>query len=164
MVSALLLPLLLASAASAAPTCKPVRTMAPFNISDFIAHKWFVQAQQPIIYLPKDEIYCVTADYKQTSASAVDVHNYANHLRVNGKVSDSGGTLQAIIPNKEARPLAAAPAPAAPARLKPEIHRVDPESGSTLRTALVVIFNQPAGSTCKILGQPCEFFSFDAAR
>ena len=57
----------------------------------------YVHAQQPISYLPKDEIYCVTAEYTQTSATAVDVHNYANHDRVNGKVSDSGGTLQAVI-------------------------------------------------------------------
>jgi lipocalin len=91
----LLLLLLLATAVDAA--CKPVRTMAPFNVSWFVEHKWFVQAQQPIKYLPKNEIYCVTAEYKQTSATSVDVHNYANSDRVNGKVSDSGGTLQAMI-------------------------------------------------------------------
>ena len=39
----------------------------------------------------------VTAQYTLTSATTVDVHNYANHDKVNGRVSDSGGTLQAVI-------------------------------------------------------------------
>ena len=82
-------------------SCKPLRTMAPFNVSTFASGgldgKWYVQAQQPIIYLPKNEIYCVTATYRQSSATSVDVDNYANSNRVNGKVSDSGGTLQAVI-------------------------------------------------------------------
>lgn len=89
--------LAVAHATPVATSCKPVRTMAPFNVSWFVAHKWYVQAQQPISYLPANEIYCVTAEYTQTSATSVDVHNYANSDRVNGKVSDSGGTLQAII-------------------------------------------------------------------
>jgi lipocalin len=90
-----------AALAAGASSCRPVRTMAPFAVDEFVAHRWFVQAQQPIIYLPKAEIYCVTAEYNKTSATSVDVHNYANSGRVNGKVSDSGGTLQAIIPNAE---------------------------------------------------------------
>eukprot|EP01043_Picozoa_sp_COSAG02_P015193 COSAG02_NODE_642_length_19038_cov_10.020856_8_plen_251_part_00 len=89
------------SATTSTVACRPVRTMAPFSVKDFVAHRWYVQAQQPIVYLPKDEIYCVTAEYNQTSATSVDVHNYANSDRVNGKVSDSGDTLQAIIPNAE---------------------------------------------------------------
>ena len=42
----------------------------------------------------------------------------------------------------------------------PEIHRVGPESGPTLRlntfklVELIGIFSQTAGSTCNILGQP----------
>ena len=98
----------------------------------------YVQGQQPIIYLPKNEIFCVTAFYNQTSPTSVDVHNYANSNGVNGarapcctptptpaaaesrdaravasadtcprartgKVSDSGGTLQAIIKEPSVR-------------------------------------------------------------
>jgi hypothetical protein len=73
MIAALLATLVAADASAA--TCKPVRTMAPFNVSQFVAHRWYVQAQQPIIYLPKAESYCVTASYTQTSATSVDVDN-----------------------------------------------------------------------------------------
>lgn len=86
MVAAALAALLAAAAAAsadtsaAAGTCKPVRTMAPFNVSEFVAHRWYVQAQQPIIYLPKAESYCVTASYTQTSATSIDVDNVSLSL------------------------------------------------------------------------------------
>jgi len=44
-----------------------------------------------VLYLPKSQNYCVTADYSFTDASRSRVHvaNYANEGGVNGKVYDS---------------------------------------------------------------------------
>ena len=41
---------------------------------------------------------------------------------------------------------------------KPEIHRVDPESGANSNKALIGIFSQCSGVNLRILGQPCEFY------
>ena len=43
-----------------------------------------------------------------------------------------------------------------PALPEPEIHRVDPESGST-QEALIGIFSQTVGSTCKFWVEPVNF-------
>jgi hypothetical protein len=42
-------------------------------------------------------------------------------------------------------------------RFKPEIHRVDPEFGSTLK-ALIGIFQSNCWVNLRILGQPCGFY------
>ena len=47
-------------------------------------------------------------------------------------------------------------APGGAVELQPEIHRVEPESGSTLK-ALIGIFSQTAGSTCKFWVNPVDF-------
>jgi hypothetical protein len=48
------------------------------------------------------------------------------------------------------------PPPPPPKLQQPEIHRVDPESGSTL-TLFIGIFSQTAGSTCEFWVNPVNF-------
>jgi hypothetical protein len=42
-------------------------------------------------------------------------------------------------------------------QIEPEMHRVDPESGSALTKALIGIFSQTAGSTCEFWVCPVDF-------
>ena len=49
------------------------------------------------------------------------------------------------------------------AELQPEIHRVDPESGSSISKALIRSFSHTAGSTCEFWVSPVNFTSAAAA-
>merc|ERR1712100_696034 len=82
------------SLAASLPTleddCKPVTVQPNFNLTKFVtAHKWFVQKQQQIKYLPANERYCVVASYELKDPKHVKVHNYANINHTNGPVDDS---------------------------------------------------------------------------
>merc|ERR1712100_448894 len=82
------------SLAASLPTleddCKPVTVQPNFNLTKFVtAHKWFVQKQQQIKYLPANERYCVVASYELKDPTHVKVHNYANINHTNGPVDDS---------------------------------------------------------------------------
>jgi len=72
--------------------CPTVEPAAQFNLTEYVTGgKWYIQQQMAVLYLPKSQNYCVTADYSFTDASRSRVHvaNYANEGGVNGKVYDS---------------------------------------------------------------------------
>jgi len=43
--------------------CKELTTVENFDINSYASAKWYVHEQAETIYLPKEENYCVTADY-----------------------------------------------------------------------------------------------------
>jgi hypothetical protein len=59
--------LLLAAGAAAAQTatCPPpgFDAVQNFDVERWIAAPWYVQAQEPLVYQPADELYCVRARY-----------------------------------------------------------------------------------------------------
>merc|ERR1711990_247286 len=93
MLRAILFAVFVIACTSALPTgddCKAVTTQPNFNLTKFVtAHKWYVQQQQQIKYLPADERYCVVATYELKDPTHVKVHNYANINHTNGPVDDS---------------------------------------------------------------------------
>jgi len=76
--------------------CEPVSVLGDFNLTKYTSHKWFIQKQQAIKYLPVNERFCVVATYDQTDATHVKVHNYANIGKVNGEVDDSDTHVKAL--------------------------------------------------------------------
>jgi len=94
---------------STAPTeqvgCKPVVVEADFNITSFISAKWFIQKQMAISYLPVEQNYCVSAEYRlgvnalaRTWGYEVQVRNLA--YEADGTVHDSGTAICARTPDK----------------------------------------------------------------
>jgi hypothetical protein len=57
--------LLIAGAAAGQTTCPPpgFDAVQNFDVERWIAAPWYVQAQEPLIYQPADELYCVRARY-----------------------------------------------------------------------------------------------------
>ena len=55
--------LLVAASTAQAQECKKVTTVDSFDINSYASAKWYVQQQAETIYLPKEENYCVTAEY-----------------------------------------------------------------------------------------------------
>lgn len=47
------------------PGCPPANftSVAPFNLTAYIAAPWFVQAQMPVSFQPADKLFCVRAKY-----------------------------------------------------------------------------------------------------
>merc|ERR1711988_1357869 len=85
-----------ASAPTKDSPCEPVTVQQDFNLTKYVSHKWFIQKQQAIKYLPVNERYCVVATYDQSDATHVKVHNYANIGKVNGQVDDSDQHVKAL--------------------------------------------------------------------
>merc|ERR1712000_806290 len=71
--------------------------MGNFNITTFTSAPWYAQVGQPVIYLTKNELYCVVANYTLTGPTSVGVYNYANVGEVNGPVHD--GNICAVVPD-----------------------------------------------------------------
>jgi len=62
--------------------CQPVETQSDFDIDAYIAKRWYIQQQMPTKYLPKDQNYCVYAEYTKMDKKnfwgySIQVHNYA---------------------------------------------------------------------------------------
>jgi len=71
-------------------TCPIVSVQPDFNLTEYVTGgKWYIQQQMAVLYLPKSQNFCVTANYSFTSSTHVHVANYANEGGVNGKVYDS---------------------------------------------------------------------------
>merc|ERR1711990_922618 len=100
MLRAILFAVFVIACTSALPTgddCKAVTTQPNFNLTKFVtAHKWYVQQQQQIKYLPADERYCVVATYELKDPTHVKAHNYANINHTNGPVDDSDVHVKAL--------------------------------------------------------------------
>ncbi|KAI7844839.1 hypothetical protein COHA_001493 [Chlorella ohadii] len=79
-----------------------------FNVTQYIAQRWFVQKQEPLVYQPADRLFCVFAEYQPLREDPLDgllVNNYANEGAVNGPVVGTsevadGPLTTATIPNK----------------------------------------------------------------
>jgi len=100
--------------ASALGVCPPAGfdTVDNFDLDVFISNRWFIQQQMEVDYLPKENNYCVTAEYKKKENFNVwgydlDVYNHAEEK--DGTVHDSGDLLKAKIVNGEKGQLAVAP-------------------------------------------------------
>merc|ERR1712057_121080 len=91
-------------------SCAPVPVQSNFNITTFTSAPWYAQVGQPVIYLTKNELYCVVANYTLTGPTSVGVYNYANVGEVNGPVHD--GNICAVVPDTtEPAKLAVGPDP-----------------------------------------------------
>lgn len=94
-----------ALAAEASPTCPPAgfenETVKDFNLDSFIAHRWHIQQQMEVPYLPKSQNRCVYAEYAKRSGGIwgyeVGVHNHAEEVEAPYVVHDSGTKICAKI-------------------------------------------------------------------
>mmetsp|Transcript_25988 Transcript_25988/g.35881 ORF Transcript_25988/g.35881 Transcript_25988/m.35881 type:complete len:412 (+) Transcript_25988:145-1380(+) len=81
-------------------TCPQVQTQQNFNLTSYIAGKWFVQQQMATEYLPQSWNYCVQAEYTLIPGGptffgyTIQVHNYAQES--DGTVHSTGSTLCAV--------------------------------------------------------------------
>lgn len=62
--------------------CKPVDTQDDFDLDAYISKRWYIQQQMPTKYLPKEQNFCVYAEYTKMEKNSfwgysVQVHNYA---------------------------------------------------------------------------------------
>ena len=78
--------------------CKPVSTKAGFDLDSYINGKWYIQEQAVTKYLPKEQNYCVYAEYSKLDKKSfwgytIQVHNYAQEA--DGTPHDSGDLLVA---------------------------------------------------------------------
>jgi len=76
--------------------CPTVTVQPDFNITEYVRAKWYIHQQMVVSYLPKENNYCVTAEYTMKTETSVKVHNYANQDKVNGPVYDSDNTLSIL--------------------------------------------------------------------
>jgi len=80
----------------AASGCKTVTGMESFDIDTYINGKWYIQQQMETEYLPKEQNYCVSAEYSMRSnvglyGYTIAVHNVA--YEEDGTVHDSKDLL-----------------------------------------------------------------------
>jgi len=106
----------LASTASGAAMCPPANfsTVENFDLDTFVSKRWYIQQQQEVHYLPKDQNSCVYAEYtKRASPSLfgyeVAVHNHAEDVNPPHKVYDSGSLICAKIVDQQRGKLEVAP-------------------------------------------------------
>ncbi|KAI7836634.1 hypothetical protein COHA_009519 [Chlorella ohadii] len=79
-----------------------------FDVNQYIAQRWYVQKQEPLVYQPEDRLFCVFAEYKPLEEDPLDgllVNNYANEGGINGPVVgtsqvNGGPWTTATIPDK----------------------------------------------------------------
>jgi len=83
----------LGAPAASANQCPTVTTQPNFDLDAFIARRWHVQQQMPVLYLPVSQNFCVFAEYSRLAKPSlfgytIQVHNYAQEA--SGTVHDSG--------------------------------------------------------------------------
>jgi apolipoprotein D and lipocalin family protein len=87
--------------------CEEVIPAEPFDVESYISERWYVQYQQEIQYLPKEQNFCVYAEYTARRRSwwsryELDVRNYSQ--KEDGTPVNSGDAffskLCAYTPNK----------------------------------------------------------------
>merc|ERR1719218_344512 len=87
---------------AAASTCPPAGfdSIQDFDLAGYASKPWYIQQEAATLYLPKDQNFCVSAQYtllekKTVLGYDVKVHNIA--YEKNGKVHDSGDLIYAKI-------------------------------------------------------------------
>lgn len=76
--------------------CKPVTTAPSFNLDSYITGRWYIHQQAETKYLPKEQNYCVYAEYTKMEKKSfwgyeVQVHNHAEEA--DKTVHDSGDKI-----------------------------------------------------------------------
>jgi len=76
--------------------CPTVSTQPNFDLDTYISKRWYIQQQMAVKYLPKEQNYCVYAEYKKLAKPSffgytVQVHNYAQEA--DGTKHDSKDTI-----------------------------------------------------------------------
>merc|ERR1740138_1714598 len=98
------------AALAASSSCPKVSVQDNFNLTEYVRSTWYIQQQQVTEYLSEAENYCTIATYvpntKKTvpffSGTVVEVYNYANEKKVNGKSENGDGmVLCARVPDKK---------------------------------------------------------------
>jgi len=85
--------------------CPPVKTAEGFDLDSYISGKWYIQEQAETQYLPKEQNFCVQAEYTKKAKKnwllgwEIDVSNYAQEA--DGTPHDSGDTLCAQSADKD---------------------------------------------------------------
>jgi apolipoprotein D and lipocalin family protein len=76
-------------------------SVADFNLTEYVRAPWFIQQQQPLVYQPASQLFCVRAQYIPVNPSnfsaGISVLNYANNDTVNGPAVGSVPGLGAPI-------------------------------------------------------------------
>merc|ERR1740138_1147812 len=80
--------------------CPPPQfsTVRDFDIDSFVSKKWYIQQQMEVLYLPKSQNRCVSAEYSKKAKPNfwgydVAVRNIAEDVDPPHKVHDSGSSL-----------------------------------------------------------------------
>merc|ERR1719424_2211059 len=76
--------------------CKTVTTAPNFDLEAYITGRWYIQQQAETAYLPKEQNWCVYAEYERMDKKSfwgyeVQVHNYAQEE--DGTPHDSGDKI-----------------------------------------------------------------------
>lgn len=93
-------------------SCPPVQTVKEFDLDQYISARWYVHQQAVTQYLPKEQNFCVYAEYTKKKSFwgySVAVHNHAQEA--DGTVHDSGNYICAYQtePSTDPAKLAVAP-------------------------------------------------------
>jgi lipocalin len=98
----------------ASRSCPPAGfdSIQKFDLAAYVSKPWYIQQQAVTTYLPKDQNYCVSADYtllekKTFFGYDIKVRNIA--YEKNGKVHDSGDLIYAKIVDGKTGKLEVAP-------------------------------------------------------
>jgi lipocalin len=76
--------------------CKPVTTAPDFDLDSYVSGRWYIHQQAETKYLPKEQNYCVYAEYTKMAKKSfwgyeVQVHNHAEEA--DKTVHDSGDKI-----------------------------------------------------------------------
>merc|ERR1719401_3191929 len=96
--------------------CPPPQfsTVTNFDIDSFVSSKWYIQQQMEVLYLPKTQNRCVSAEYSKKAKPNfwgydVAVHNIAEDVAPPHRVHDSGSFICAKVVDEQAGKLEVAP-------------------------------------------------------
>jgi len=131
--------------ASGDDECPAVHTQDNFDLDSYIAGKWFIHQQQVTKYLPKEQNFCVYAEYTKMDKSlfgfTVQVHNYAQEA--DGTPHDSGKNICAAPDSSKD-----------PAKLNVGPCFLPPVAGVTTGPYWILAYNAEEGYALVSGGQP----------
>ncbi|KAK3270200.1 hypothetical protein CYMTET_21392 [Cymbomonas tetramitiformis] len=127
-------------------SCPAVHTQDNFDLDSYVSGKWFIHQQQPTKYLPKEQNFCVYAEYTKMAKKSllgftVQVHNYAQEA--DGTPHDSGKNICAMPDSSKD-----------PAKLNVGPCFLPPVSGVTTGPYWILAYNAEEGYALVSGGQP----------
>jgi len=80
------------------PSCPRISPVSNFNLTEYIRKTWYIQKQQVNPYQNENQLYCITATYKNSSDSSdyISVINQGRNNGVDGTLQNSGRALCAL--------------------------------------------------------------------